>query len=206
MTAAEIISKFEGLVDDSMDQDTALALLNARKDMVEEARDWSFLMATHSPSGSSFDLPSDYKRTVSLYVGTVPYAPVPYERRSEYQSGPLPSGTIVHTYQKQTDEIGIGDSPAWPERFHKVLSFAMAASFFAVDQEERGRSWDDKWTGMAMDLYRSMVDWDVAKYRRSSESLSQAPGGLYYVDPVASRIVLLPGQAWPSDSVALGIM
>lgn len=206
MTAAEIISRFEGMVDDSMDQDTALALLNARKDTVEDARDWSFLMATHSPSGSSFDFPADYKRTVSLYVGEVPYAQVPYERRNEYQSGPIPSGTIVHTYQKQTDEIAIGGSPVWPERFHKVLSFAMAASFFAVDQEERGRSWDDKWTGMAMDLYRSMVDWDVAKYRRSSESLSQAPGGLYYVDPVASRIVLLPGQAWPSDSVALGIM
>ena len=206
MTAAEIITVFEGLVDDSLGQESALALLNAKKDEIEDSRDWSFLMAVQSASGPSFSLPADYKRTVALHVGGLPFSPVPFERRAEFQSGGSPSGSVVHTYQVQTDEIAISGSPVWPERFHKLLAFAMAADFYAVDQEERGRSWDDKWTGSAERMLRAMKDWDIAKYRRSAEAQSPLPSGLYCVDPTADTVTLYQGQAYGVPDVALGIM
>lgn len=205
MTAAEIISVFEGLVDDSLSQETALALLNAKKDMVEDSRDWSFLMARHSPSGQSFALPDDYKRTVSLHVGGCPYAPFPFERRSELQAGASPAASIVHTYQKQTPEIGISGSPVWPDRFHKILAFSMAADFYAVDQEERGRSWEAKWMDSAELMLRAMKDWDVAKYRQAAEAAAPMPSGYYVVDPTDGTIALYQGQAYGATDIALGI-
>ena len=204
MTAAEIISVFEGLVDDSLSQETALALLNAKKDMVEDSRDWSFLMARHSPSGQSFTLPDDYKRTVSLHVGGCPYAPFPFERRSELQAGrPRRRPSSIPTRSRPRDrDLGF---PVWPDRFHKILAFSMAADFYAVDQEERGRSWEAKWMDSAELMLRAMKDWDVAKYRQAAEAAAPMPSGYYVVDPTDGTIALYQGQAYGATDIALGI-
>lgn len=81
----------------------------------------------------------------------------------------------------------------------------MAADFYAVDQEERGRSWDAKWMDSAELMLRAMKDWDVAKYRQAAEAPSPTPSGYYVVDPTDDTVALFQGQAYGPADIALGI-
>lgn len=180
---------FEALVEDSIDSDLAYQLMNNAKDKIEDERDWSFLkkLDTDAATSSAIPLPADYKRTISLYVGTQPYLQILFEQKQLFQNSALRwyldfansnyyiigsnvSGTIYHNYIYQTSDISALTSPVWPSRFHKLLAFEMAILYFAVDQGDRGRSWDDKWNVQYQLLHNSMVDWDIALQKRAVEN------------------------------------
>lgn len=205
MTAQEIITLYESLVDDSMDQDAALALLNAKLTEIESERDWTFLTGVQTASGTSFALPADYRKTLSLSVGSTFYAMVPFRQAGLYQQASTAAGTARHTYKKKTTPLALADSPVWPEEYHPLLAFALAADFSAVDQEERGRSWDDRWSAKETALKRAMVGYDVGLQNQGAEnSFTPSATCPFYVDPTTSTVVLLNGGAVGS-SIELGI-
>lgn len=190
MTTLEIIEFAEGLIDDTFDQDVALSLLNVAKDKIEGERDWEFLKktATGSATTAAISAPADFRYTLSMYVGTQPYRQIPFEQKQLFQSSAncwyfdagnsnlyligITSGqTYYHYYIKTTDELTASVNPTWwPTRFHRLLGFELAEMYYAIDQGERGRSWDDKMALQKELLRRSMVDWDANLKRRANEN------------------------------------
>jgi hypothetical protein len=181
MTGAEIVTMFEGLIDDEIDSTVAYQILDDAKNNVEDEREWAMLKVkdTSQTAGPNpIDLPDNWRRTLKLYVGTLRYWPLEIESvtRSQFASrrymidvvnnkfqilGENVSGLITHFYLKTTPEITANTSPVWPERFHKLIAYEMAAIYFAIDQGDRGRSWDDKWTILHDRLLNRMRDWDA---------------------------------------------
>lgn len=180
MTGAEIITLFESLVDDTLDAVLELQLANLAIKKVEARRPWSFLKkldSSQSATTSAITLPSDYRRTLFLRLLGKKLTQIPFEQQdvlsslsgcwyldsangTYYLTGTPPSGTLKHFYLKKTTAITTATSPVWPD-FHELIAYEMAEDFFAIDQADRSRSWDDKHAMKKQLIERAMIDWDV---------------------------------------------
>ena len=189
LTGATAIAAFEAMVEDSMDTDLAYQLMNDAKDEIEAERDWLILQTFQNLAATTAarNLPDDYVRTVSMYVGTQPYMQIPFHQKHLFASAALRwyldmkndqyyllgsslNGTINHCYIYKTPDIEPSTSPVWPSQFHMLLPFKMAEIFYAVDGGDRIRAWDDKWTLKAASIRRRMIDWDVNLQKRAVEN------------------------------------
>lgn len=142
MTPDVMISTFENLIDDSLDQTTEYMLANDVKDTLEADDEWAILKAldesqaataadtykTFHPLPADFGLPSQR----GIYVGSdmIPYRQVPFEQRERYKDvvhlyyidmannqyalcgANNPGGTIHFFYQKSSPVLAKG-GPAW---------------------------------------------------------------------------------------------
>jgi len=197
MTGAQIITKFESLVGDSLDADLELQILNDAKDAIENERPWEMLKKTQTAAAttSAIPLPIDYRETLALYVGTIPYYQIPFEQKTLFQNSGLHwyldmansnlyllgsnlTGTVTHVYRRQTDDIATGTSPVWPARFHSIIPLKMAEIFFAIDQGERVLTWDKEMAIQAEMIRRRMVDWDARLQRMAIENKAYRNEGI----------------------------
>ena len=130
-------------------------------------------------------LPADFFQINSygyIYVGEdiQPYIMVPYEERYRWKnithawyldlannefaicggvSGPK---TIHFPYQKYTEDILENTSPKIPGTFHMIYVLQAAMNFFAVDQGDKSRAWDDRWNIRYQKLKESLIQWDAS--------------------------------------------
>lgn len=191
MDGQEIIEFFVNLVDDGedLDQDFLLGLATAAKDKVEGERPWEMLKKKQTGSAvtGGILLPDDYGQTVAMRVNGQKYRQVPYEQQDVFENSALAwylalgeakfylsganlSGTYKHFYCRTTDPLTVDTSPIWPERFHKLIPYEMAELYYAIDQGDRVRAWDDKWTIQKTFFRNLMVDWDTALQIRANEN------------------------------------
>lgn len=127
---------------------------------------------------ADFGLPSQD----GIYVGTdvLPYIEVPFEDRIRWQfashryyidegsgtyaicGSPNPGGTIHFFYQKTSATLA-KDGAAWifPARFHPILPMLMVRKFFAIDQPDKARAWDDRWTTWITEKQSIMRRWNA---------------------------------------------
>lgn len=208
MTGLEIKTQFEGLVDANDVGDTLVyQLMNMIKDQVDEDRPWEYRKAKDtSQTASSSDthetaktLPADFASPLDvIYVGEDEYLQVPFQtlkttkdssRRfavdisgsNFYLTGRV-SGTktIDFWYLKTTTDIAAGTEPEWPTRWHKLIAPLMAEMYPAIENMERGRSWDDKWQSVSARFLSAMRKWDnrlkrqAAKYAPSYDASADA--------------------------------
>lgn len=131
MTDSEILTEFEGIVDDTLDQTLEIQLLNTAKNQLE--RELKLLIhqrerATQATaSGQTYttaiSLASDFREWVSLYRGTQLLRPVPFkyrvahrssdgryytdQRNRTYSLGGTQSSvqTLTETYLYKTDDV-----------------------------------------------------------------------------------------------------
>ena len=196
MNGQAIIELFENLVDDSLDADFELQLANIARKKVEAKRPWSFLKkldSSQSASSSGLTLPTDYMRTDRLVVGSTRLDQVPFEQAYLYTSasgywyldyangvfyitGVSPSGAVKHYYIRKTPDLTLTTSPVWPD-YHELIAYEMAEQFFAIDQGDRSRSWDDKHAMQKALLERAMVEWDVRLQADAVENGQYAEAG-----------------------------
>ncbi len=192
MTGQSLKEFVEELVDDSLTDEAFLALVNNAKVKLEDegGRDWQILQLfeTQSASNAAKTLPTGYIRTKQMYVNNQPYTQIPFSQKPLFANSALRwyldirnglyyllgtniTGTINHCYLKVTDDITLADEIAtWPSRFHRVFGFEAAKLFYAIDQQDRVRSWDDKWNVEYQLLKNAMIDWDAALERRANEN------------------------------------
>lgn len=188
MDGQEILDQFYALVgDEDVDETLALQLANMIKDQVDEDRPWEFRKVVDtSKSALSSDtwetakaLPATFSSPMdTIYVGDDPYHEVSFpELRSlkdipnrfaidhangnYYLTGRV-SGTktISFWFLKTTTDIELDTSPSWPTRWHKLIPPMMAEMYPAIENMERGRSWDDKWLQVAARYLSAMRRWD----------------------------------------------
>ena len=204
MIGSEIITLYQELVGDTLDGTTEYILLNQAKDAIEDDRNWAYLRGIDSTqsvsSGDTYatlkTLPTDFGSPLDsgIYIGddTLPYTAIPFEQQIMWKSishryyidmannsygifGTPIAGPIHFFYQKTTPTLTATNSPSFPSRFHPILAYKMAQMFFTVDQGEKSRSWDDRWTVFYNDLLGAMIRWDAkiqtAAYQNSSSDI-----------------------------------
>lgn len=196
MTAEDIQTQFEGIIDDSLDEDLELQFFNEEIDMLLSERDWEFLKKVDQSQsfnqGDNYltlhNLPADFGRPSSkgIFVGNdmIPYGLIPFEQRIRWKDityryyidyannqyaimGGAQPGVIQFYYIKfnsplvyKVDNEGVPTSPIFPVRFHPVVAYGAARKFFAVDQGDKSRSWDDRWDKYYTRIHDEMVLWD----------------------------------------------
>ncbi|MDE1944832.1 MAG: hypothetical protein KGI03_00970 [Patescibacteria group bacterium] len=194
LTADQILTQFESLIGDSLDQTSELFLLNEVKDTLEMGREWEYLkkldksqsVAVGNDFTVSHALPSDFSRpsTRGIYVNgdRVPYRQVRFESQQDFQDVTYAyfidffnslyylcgraglSATILFFYQATSPTLALtanGGLPwIFPAQFHPILPYLMAKKYFAIDQGDKSRSWDDRWDAFIKEVYDSMTTWD----------------------------------------------
>src|SRR6185503_15230757 len=96
MTDAEILTQFEGLIDDTLDQTLEIQLANNAKNRLE--RELKLLIhqkerATNATVAgqtyaTTYALPTDFRAWVNLYRGTQLLRPVPFLFRVAHRTSP----------------------------------------------------------------------------------------------------------------------
>jgi len=96
MTDPEILTQFEGLIDDTLDQTLEIQLANTAKNRFE--REQKLLIhqkerATQTTTAgqtytTSYTLAADFRAWVNLYRGTTLLHPVPFAKRVSHRSSP----------------------------------------------------------------------------------------------------------------------
>lgn len=187
MTGQQILDKFTNIIGDELDQDFALQLANDAKNSIETELQLEITKKLNSSgfttAGQTYAtaeaLPSDFFLPLTIYVGTEPYTPVPFEQQIFYRDtagrywidlandqyylcGTQGSAqTIYFFYQKETDDITVSTSPVWPTRFHSLIPYEMARKYFAIDQIEKSRSWTPEMQVFYQEIKRQIQDWDA---------------------------------------------
>uniref|UniRef100_A0A6H1ZCZ2 Tail tubular protein n=1 Tax=viral metagenome TaxID=1070528 RepID=A0A6H1ZCZ2_9ZZZZ len=189
MTGTEIITMFRNLIDDSLDSDFELQLLNGARRKVEGERDWEFLKkedSSKSATNSAIDLPSDYMRTLALYVNNEKYMQIPFEQKrlfvnssmrwyldmansQYYILGANLSGMVNHFYIYDPDEVTASTEPVWPCA-HELIAYEMAEQYFAIDQGDKNYTWDDRMVMQKSLYHNQLVNWQTQITRRSVEN------------------------------------
>ena len=193
MTGAQIITAFETIVDDSLDETLAYQLLNRAKNDIEEERDWVFLRKLDSSQTASIGdsytsmktLPTDFRSPLKLYVDTLPYKMVSYLKRITYRdssrrwyidwansqfalTGNVSASKTINLYYKRTtDDITLNTSPVMPSRFHLGIAFRMSEIFSAgLDADERTTVMSSKQAEVAKSALEAMRAWDSDQRER----------------------------------------
>lgn len=187
MTGQNIIDKFHNYVSDELDSDFELQLVNDAKNEIEselmmeitKKLDSSGSVSSGQTSSTARTLPTDFYLPLVIYVGTMPYYPIPMERQQEYVgvsgyywidvansqyhlTGTQGSAnTIYFYYQYQTTDLTLLTSPVWPTRFHTLIPLEMARQYWQIDQGEKNRAWTMEFASDHMKWKRLMMDWDA---------------------------------------------
>lgn len=186
MTGQQLIDKFHNYVSDKLDSDFELQLVNDAKNAIETELQLEITKKLNSSGSTSAGqtyttsraLPSDFLLPLTIYVGTEPYTPVPFEHQQFYRDGAgrywidlandvyYLSGaqgsaqTIYFYYQRETDDLTTSTSPIWPTRFHSLIPLEMARIYWQIDQGEKNRAWTLEYQAEYVRWKRLMQDWD----------------------------------------------
>lgn len=132
-------------------------------------------------------LPADFAMPSprGIYIGTsprTPYRQVPFEAQIDFQSityayyidyynskyalcgSTSNPGTIQFFYSRFSPVLALTASGGlpwiFPARFHPLLIYEMLVKYFAADQGDKSRAWDDRWTAYAARIRENMYSWD----------------------------------------------
>lgn len=137
------------------------------------------------PSDFAFPLESG----IYIGTDTIPYVQFPFEDQLFYQSishgyfidlynnnyfilgQPNPGGVINFFYQKFTlplaplgsngaVPVGTINQPKFPARFRALIAYYAAIRYFAINQDQKSSTWDDRWTTFFAAIHDNMVRWD----------------------------------------------
>lgn len=199
MLGSELVTFLEGLVDDTVNENLALALLNSIKENIETERPWAYLAAEDSFSVTqntdfSGTLPEDFSDIIKVTDedGREILMTTREDRITAsgdryyiwdgklyltYQYGK--DTTIYIYYKKFSEAIEADETVDFPDRWINILGYYGAAQYFALDAGEKQMAWDDRWYKIAEDLKRSMIRWDNSiNYRKYNDEMKQDTG--YY--------------------------
>lgn len=204
MTGQQIINRFHNHVSDALDTDYELELANDAMHEIEEDVQPEGLKkvstVASTTAGQTYTtaiaLPADFFYPCNeIYVGTQPYTQVPFERAVEFRDVPnrfyidhanasyLLTGTqasvqtISFPYYYATPDITLSTSPVWPTRFHSLIPMKMAQIYFAIDQGEKERAWDDRWGVYFQQRLNRFKDYDATLKLAAVDHSSFVDGG-----------------------------
>lgn len=210
MTGQDILNTFHTLIGDELDSDFELELANEAKGEIEteleleitKKLDSSNSTTSGQTSTTAKTLPTDFFTPLDIYIGTQCYRPVPFEKQQEYKdssgfywidhaSGEYhicgvqgSSQPIYFFYQYETPDIELDTSPVWKNRFHSLIAYHMARTYFLVDQPEKARSWLPEYENRYQSKKRLMIDWDAKLKLAAMDNSSSSYNDSYSEDHI----------------------
>lgn len=186
MTGAELKTLSESILDGlTIDTDFYYQLLNIAKTKLEEQRLWQYLKKSTNPgvaSSSAVDLGAlgDFAEDYKVMVGTNnEYLPIPFEEKYAFAQSSgryyidwaneqlyllgnnIPSSQLYIFYKRFTPDIAADTSPVFPDRFHPLLAYYVAAYYQAgVDSDDIFARMAPENRLAALELERAMKTWD----------------------------------------------
>jgi hypothetical protein len=190
MNGSTILSTFETLRDETLDQGIELSLANqAKGELSTELRlqcdrklDVSQTSVVNGTYTTSYTLVADILVPAShiIYVGTDQYTGVPFEHQilkkddpyhwfvdlanmKFYLTGTQPQAQVItFPYVTTGTDIAADNNTVlkWPTFTHLLIPYQMAKIWFAIDQGDKERSWDDRWSSHFEQLKSALVAWD----------------------------------------------
>lgn len=194
MTGTELQDLTENILDGvAIADDFYLQLLNIAKTKLEEQRLWQYLKKVNSSntaSSSAVTLPSDFAEEYKITVGTSnEYLPVPFEEQHIFASSSgryfidwsaltlkllgssIQSSTLYIFYKRFTPDIAAGTEPVFPERFHPILAYYVAAYYQSgIDSDDIFARMGPENRLAALELERAMKSWDSSIALRSQDN------------------------------------
>jgi hypothetical protein len=204
MTGQQIIDKSHNYIADELDTDFELQLANDAMHEIEEEVQPEGLKKVNTSASTAIgqtyttaiSLPSDFfLPNNKIYVGTQPYTQIPFERAVEFRDTPnrfyidhanasyhltgtqASVQTISFPYFYATPDITVSTSPVWPTRFQSLIPLKMAQLFYAIDQGEKSRAWDDRWGVYFQQRLARFKDYDAALKLAAMDRSSFVDGG-----------------------------
>lgn len=189
MDGQDILDKFHNYIGDELDSDFELQLANDAMHEIEEDVKPEGLKKTNTSASTAVGqtyttaiaLPTDFLMPSNeIYVGTDRYTQVPFERAVEFRDVPNrfyidhanasyhltgtqnSAQTISFPYFYATPDLTISTSPVWPSRFQSLIPLKMAQLYFAIDQSEKARAWDDRWGVYFQQRLARFKDYDAS--------------------------------------------
>ena len=191
MTGSELKELSENILDGvTIDTDFYYQLLNIAKTKLEEQRLWQYLKKlndSNTASSSPITLPTDFAEEYKVMVGSnFEYTPVPFEEQQNFRNSSghfyidwsaltinllgasIPSQTLYLFYKRFTPDIAAGTSPVFPDRFHPILAYYVAAYYQGgVDSDDVFARMSPENKLAALELERAMKQWDSSIAMRS---------------------------------------
>lgn len=182
-----------------IDDDFYYILLNIAKTKLEEMRAWHYLKKLNSDysgyNSAGFALPDDFASSYKVFVNTNLLTPISFDEQHVYQQAGLryyidlaadkfyltdinSSGPIYFYYKRFTDDLTSSTSPAFPVRFHSLLSFYVAAYYQnGIDSDELFARMAPENRVAAIELQRAMEAWDAnIAYEAKDNRLGMSEG------------------------------
>lgn len=190
MTGTQLKTLTENILDgQTIDEDFFLQLANIAKNKREEQRPWQMLLKLNSALTASVGnnytsskaLPTDWRETIKMFVGEdYEYFPTPFIEQHRYRNASRrylidvanevyyilgnvgKAATIYHYYKQATDDILIGTSPVWPDRFQAIIAYDVAGYFqVGVDADDIYARMSPANRQAAQELELAMIQWDT---------------------------------------------
>ena len=163
LTGQQIIDLFNSLIDDSIDNDTALILANDAKTELEGERNWACLKkkdpaVQYSRPGDTYatakNLPDDFSNTLKIVLDNYRenLKGINFDEQEEFKDqfgfyfldingnklyltgAPDQERKITHFYKCTSPFITLSTSwQYFPGRFHPLIAYKMAAKFYNID-------------------------------------------------------------------------
>lgn len=194
MTGSELKELSENILDGlTIDTDFYYQLLNIAKTKLEEQRLWQYLKklnSSNTASSTAVTLPSDFAEEYKIMVGSnFEYTPVSFEEQQSFRNSSghyyidwsaltlnllgatIPAQTLYIFYKRFTPDIAAATSPVFPERFHPILAYYVAAYYQAgVDSDDIFSRMAPENRLAALELERSMKQWDNSITLRAQDN------------------------------------
>lgn len=199
-----MITKFESMVDDTIDSTLALQLVNDAKNEIEGMIAWEQLKRElifsvntgYTYATAATALPTRFALPVRMveFSSYLPYdkfdyddlharVNAPYGYYIDLANGNLHLTGTGHTaktmyffYTTYSADLEEDDTWVFPSRFHSVIPLKMAQLYYAVDAGEKGRAWDDRWNAEYERKVQEMYSWNdkLKLANRSQRNTSRA--------------------------------
>lgn len=183
-----------GILDETIDQDTAARLLSSAKNEVERNEKPEILQdeatTQTNASGDTYTTmhaqPDNWRQTLELYVGVIPYSPVPFKNRVTYRNaarryyedhknkqyaicGTGAGQTIRQVYLIKTDDItsatidAATETLTWPAELRELVAWHAAqliSSGTDVGADDLSFRMSEAQRNRYQELLRSFRMWD----------------------------------------------
>lgn len=191
MTGSELLTYFNFLVDDSIEDDRFEDIIQIASRRLWVQRPWEFLKtntdATSTAVGTTtYSLPADFLLPLPIWAGDTQVYPIARDQRRLFRNSfnryyldlknsnfiltqsPTSVETIYFDYIYNPSDIEVDDTdiettvPGFLSAFHPLLAYEAAKTFFYQDTGSKADSWSREYEAEYQNLYAQMIEYDNA--------------------------------------------
>jgi len=191
MTGNQLLTYFNFLVDDTIEDDRFLDIIQIAARRLWTQRPWEFLKTNTDATSASigtltYSLPADFLLPLPIWVGSTQIYPIARDQRRLFRNSfnryyldiknsqyvftqsPSKADTIYFDYIYNPSDVALDDTditttiPGFLSAFHPLLAYEAAKTFFYQDTGAKSDSWAPEQQAEYNNLYNQMVEYDHA--------------------------------------------